>query len=95
MILAPVTTRPPNLLQAQGWMAEKLFIPTGSQKRGQRSARAWRPWFWSAAIWLRNGSVAAAFYLATRSNAVGGLTLVTFVSSLFLREVLEATSRGD
>ena len=60
-----------------------------------RSARAWRPWLWSITAWLRNSSIAVAFYLAVRTSTVGGLVLATFIGSFVMRQVLEATSQGD
>ena len=76
-------------------MAGNFSISDGGQKIGQRPTRAWRPWFWGIALWLRNGSLVIAFYLAARTSTVGMLALVAFVGSLFLRVVLEATSEGD
>lgn len=76
-------------------MAENFSTSNGGQKVGQRSTRAWRPWFWGLARWLRVGGVVIAFYLAARTSMAGVLALVAFVGSLLSREVLEATSQGD
>ena len=76
-------------------MAKDCSIFNGAQKFKQRPVRRWRPWFWGLILWLRNGSLAVAFYLAVRTSTVGILALTVFVSSQLLREILEATSQGD
>lgn len=76
-------------------MAKDCSISNGSRRFGQRPVRTWRPWCWGLALWLRNGGVAVAFYLAASAGTAGVLALVAFVGSLLLREVMEATSQGD
>ncbi len=74
----------------------KGLLTSGELRRpAAGSGRPIRPWLWGLAAWLKNGSIAVAFYLALGTGSLGTVVLAAFIGGFFLRQVLEATSQGD